>query len=150
MRHFIEPLSIIHIFKPGNCLVFIIKVLAISGIAISCNCTDRTISISPTALIDCVVQQFGQSEADPISTPMDPSVARSLTCPSPSDPPLFATDTSELARLPYQSLVGSLMYLAVGTQPDISFAVACCTPLPVSQLLPLCALECRNTCCSLP
>ena len=30
MRHFIEPLSIIHIFKPGNCLVFIIKVLTMS------------------------------------------------------------------------------------------------------------------------
>ena len=94
------------------------------GIAKSRNRADRTISISQTALIDRVVQQFGQSEADPISTPMDPSVARSLTRPSSSDPPLSATDTSELARLPYRSLVGSLMYLAVGTRPDISFAVA--------------------------
>ena len=95
------------------------------GIAISRNRVDRTISISQTALIDRVVQQFGQSNADPISTPMDPSVSRSLTRPSSSDPPLTATDTNELARLPYRSLVGSLMYLAVGTRPDISFAVAC-------------------------
>ena len=30
MRHFIEPLSIIDFFKPGNCLVFIIKLLTTS------------------------------------------------------------------------------------------------------------------------
>jgi len=85
------------------------------GIAISHNHVDRTISISQMALIDCVVQQFSQADADPISTPMDPSVARSLTRPSPSAPPLSATDTYELAHLPYHSLVGLLMYLAVGT-----------------------------------
>ena len=94
------------------------------GIAISHNRADRTISISQTALIDHIVQQFGQTEADPISTPMDPAVAKSLTRPSPSDPPLSATDSYDLSRIPYRSLVGSLMYLAVGTRPDISFAVA--------------------------
>jgi len=55
---------------------------------------------------------------------MDPSIAKSLTCPSPSDPPLSDVDSLELARIPYRSLVGSLMYLAVGTRPDIPFAVA--------------------------
>ena len=95
------------------------------GIAISCNCTDRTISISQTALIDHIIQQFGQTEADPISTPMDPAVAKSLTQPSPSDPPLSATDSYDLSRIPYCSLIGSLMYLAVGTHPDILFAIAC-------------------------
>jgi len=85
------------------------------GIAISRDHDARLISISQTALIDHGVQQFGQAEADPISTPMDPSVARSITHPSPSDSPLSATDTYELACLPYCSLIGSLMYLAVGT-----------------------------------
>jgi hypothetical protein len=94
------------------------------GIAISRNRADRTISISQTALIDRIIQQFGQADADPISTPMDPSVAQSLTRPSPSDAPLSDTATYELARLPYRSLIGSLMYLAIGTRPDISFAVA--------------------------
>ena len=94
------------------------------GIAISRDRANRLISISQTALIDRVIQQFGQTDADPISTPMDPSVAKSLTRPSPSDPPLSDNDSHELARIPYRSLVGSLMYLAVGTRPDISFAVA--------------------------
>jgi hypothetical protein len=94
-------------------------------IAISHNRPNCTVAISQTALIDRVVQQFGQSDADPISTPMDPSVAKSLVRPLPSDPPLSDADAHDLAHLPYRSLVGSLMYLAVGTQPDISFAVAC-------------------------
>ena len=95
------------------------------GIAISRDWANRLVSISQTALIDRVILQFGQMDADPISTPMDPSVAKSLTRPSPSDPPLSDNDSRELARIPYRSLVGLLMYLAVGTRPDISFAVAC-------------------------
>ena len=94
------------------------------GIAISHDRPKRTVSISQTALIDHIVQQFGQSDADPISTPMDPSVVKSLVRPLPSDPPLSDEDAHILARLPYRSLIGSLMYLAVGTRPDISFAVA--------------------------
>jgi len=94
------------------------------GIAITRDRANCFVSISQTALIDCIILQFGQTDADPISTPMDPSVAKSLTRPSPSDPPLSDADSLELARIPYRSLVGSLMYLAVGTRPDISFAVA--------------------------
>jgi hypothetical protein len=94
------------------------------GIAISRNQPDRTISISQTALIGHVIQQFGQADVDPISTPMDPSVTRNLTHPCPSDPPLSNTDAYDLVCLPYCSLIGSLMYLAIGTHPDISFAVA--------------------------
>jgi hypothetical protein len=94
------------------------------GIGISRDRPNRTVSISQTALIDRVVQQFGQADADPISTPMDPSVAKCLVRPLPSDPPLSDADARDLAHLPYRSLIGSLMYLAVGTRPDISFAVA--------------------------
>ena len=94
------------------------------GIAISRDRANRLISISQTALIDQVIQQFGQTDANPISTPMDPSVAKSLTRPSPSDPPVSDNDSHDLACIPYRSLVSSLMYLAVGTRPDISFAVA--------------------------
>jgi len=94
------------------------------GIAISHDRANRLVSISQTALIDRIIQQFGQADTDPISTPMDPSVAKSLTCPSPSDPPLSDSDSHELACIPYHSLVSSLMYLAIGTWPDILFAVA--------------------------
>ena len=57
------------------------------GIAISCDWANCFVSISQTALIDNIILQFGQPDTDPISTTMDPSVMKSLTCPSPSDPP---------------------------------------------------------------
>ena len=49
---------------------------------------------------------------------------KSLKCPSPSDPPLSDADSLELVQILYCSLVSSLMYLAVGTQADISFTIA--------------------------
>ena len=117
-----------HAFKEELKLLWTISDLSEAhfciGIAISHNRLDRTISISQAALINHIIQQFGQADADPLSTPMDSSVAKSLTHPSASDPPLSAADNYELVHLPYHSLVGSLMYLAVGTQPDISFTVA--------------------------
>jgi len=95
------------------------------GIAISRDRANHLVSISQTALIDCIIQQFGQADTDPISTPMDPSIAKSLTRPSPSDPLLSDSDSHELACIPYHSLVGSLVYLSIGTRPDILFAVTC-------------------------
>jgi hypothetical protein len=85
------------------------------GIVITHDWANHLVSISQTALIDHIIQQFGQTDADPISTLMDPSVAKSLTCPSPSNPLLSDTNAHDLAHIPYRSLVGSLMYLAVGT-----------------------------------
>jgi hypothetical protein len=91
------------------------------GIAISRDRDARTISISQTALIDRIVSTFGQSDMHPISTPMDHTVQLRRPPPdvSPSD-----TEATTLADLPYRSLVGSLMYVAVGTRPDISYAVS--------------------------
>ena len=57
------------------------------GIAISCDWANFFVSISQTALIDNIILQFGQPDTDPILTTMDPSVIKSLTCLSPSDPP---------------------------------------------------------------
>jgi hypothetical protein len=44
------------------------------GIAISRNRADRTVSLSQTALIDKIITQYGQHDAHPISTPMDPGL----------------------------------------------------------------------------
>lgn len=49
---------------------------------------------------------------------MDPSLR--LSCPeTPTDP----AEQPILARTPYCSLVGSLMYLAIGTRPDIAYSM---------------------------
>ena len=89
------------------------------GIAIKRNRADRTVTLSQTALIDKIIIQFGQREAHPISTPMDAGLK--LRRPPPGS--ITPTEREKLSKLPYQSLVGCLIYLAVGTRFDISYAV---------------------------
>ena len=91
------------------------------GIAISRDLHQRTISISQTALINHVVQQFGQSDAHSVDTPM---VARlQLRSPDKSEP-MTPELSNWVNRTPYRSLVSSLMYVAIGTRPNITYAVS--------------------------
>jgi Reverse transcriptase (RNA-dependent DNA polymerase)/GAG-pre-integrase domain len=89
------------------------------GIAIRRNRTNKTVHLSQKALIDKVIQQFGQQDCHPVSTPMDPG----LKLHRPDKSLLSKQDTERLTKIPYRSLVGCLIYLAVGTRPDISYAV---------------------------
>jgi hypothetical protein len=90
------------------------------GIAISRNRETRTVLLSQTALIDRIVEQFGQRDAHPNDIPM--MVGEQITRPDKSLPvPPHIVAWAE--RTPYRSLIGSLNYLAVGTRPDIAFAV---------------------------
>lgn len=90
------------------------------GIAVERDRNARTVSLSQTALIDRIISQFGQKDSHPVSTPMDSSLK--LRRPDPRAP-LPADHAQYLSSIPYQSLVGSLMYLAIGTRPDIAYAV---------------------------
>ena len=90
------------------------------GIAISRNLTAGTISISQTALIDRVVDQFNQRDAHPVNVPM----VAGLQLRRPDKNELVSPEITAWAeRTPYRSLVGSLMYIAIGTRPDIAYAV---------------------------
>jgi len=95
-------------------------------IAIKCNRADRTVSLSQTTLIDKIITQFGQSKSHPISTPMDPGLKLQQPVPNSITP----LECKKLSKIPYRSLVGCLIYLAVGTHFDISYAVQ-----QLSQLL---------------
>ena len=88
------------------------------GIAIERN--DCTISLSQTAFIDRVLEQFGQTDAHPVDTPMVAGLQ--LRRPDKSIP--VSPEVAEWReRTPYRELVGSLNYVAVATRPDIAFAV---------------------------
>ena len=50
---------------------------------------------------------------------MNPSIQLSRTSSAKS-----IADTTRMKNIPYRAAVGSLMYLAVGTHPDIAFAVS--------------------------
>lgn len=89
------------------------------GIAITWNREQRTVMLSQTALIDKIILQFGQKDASPLSVPMDPGLKlRRVDRTTQSQ-----EDQSQLTKLPYRSLVGCLLYLAISTRPDISYAV---------------------------
>jgi len=87
------------------------------GIKIERDYNLRTVSLSQTALIDRIVTLFGQNEAYPHATPMEEGLTLQR-------PPVSNQATTEEENLPYRSLIGMLMYVAVGTRPDISYAVS--------------------------
>src|SRR5262249_41377209 len=89
------------------------------GISVERDREARTVALSQTALIDRIIAQFKQTDAFPVSTPMDAG----LKLRRPDLTKLTPTEREKISRLPYRSLVGSLIYLAVGTRPDIAYAV---------------------------
>jgi hypothetical protein len=72
-----------------------------------------TISLGQEKYINDIIARFGMQDAFDVPTPLDPDVK------------LDATDGSKPADTRrYQSIVGSRMYAALGTRPDIAYAVA--------------------------
>ena len=83
----------------------------ILGMEITRDRARRTISLSQRQYIQDILEKFGQANARPISTPM---AANSKL------PKLDAPDFDEKL---YQSALGCLMYLMLGTRPDLAFSV---------------------------
>ena len=89
------------------------------GIKITRNREERTISLSQSSYIDSILERYGLKDAKPYATPMVPGVTYSRR-DSPSTP----TEAHRMRRVPYREAIGSLMYAAVATRPDITFAVS--------------------------
>jgi len=78
----------------------------------------RLLYLSQRSYLDSIIACYGFQDLKPVSIPMDPNV-RLTSAQSP-------TTTQEFARMrdvPYHEAVGSLMYAALGTRPDIAYAV---------------------------
>ena len=81
------------------------------GIEINRNYKDRTISLRQTSYIDAMLKRFGLENCNPVLTPMDPHV-------------VIKNRTSPPANISlYQQLLGSLLYAAMCTRPDIAYAI---------------------------
>ena len=88
------------------------------GVEIIRNRSTRTLSLSQRQYILSLLNRFKLSDVNPVSTPMDPSIKLSSDmCPTSSK------DLEEMKSIPYLQAVGALMYLAISTRPDISYAV---------------------------
>lgn len=93
------------------------KLRWVLGFEVQCDRTARTISLSQAAYIDTLLACFGMTDAYTLTIPLDPHVD------------LFRIETPEhdqraMSGKPYAHLIGSLMYAAIGTRPDIAFTVS--------------------------
>ena len=69
-----------------------------------------------------VLEKFGMADCNPSAVPLDPGAVFSY-----ADSPATAAEEAEMLRAPcnqYRALVGSLLYCAVATRPDIALAVS--------------------------
>jgi hypothetical protein len=79
----------------------------------------RTISISQEPYIDAILIKYNFADTKPVSIPMDPNLQLSK-----NQSPKSAVETARMRQVPFRAALGSLMYLAVGTRPDIAFVVS--------------------------
>ena len=84
----------------------------IVGIEVDRDRARGTLTISQKQYIEALLEKEGLQNGNSVATPMDPSTK---LYPSEGE--------SEGRSNAYASLIGSLMYLAVATRPDIAYAV---------------------------
>jgi hypothetical protein len=88
------------------------------GVEVKRDRTTRTLSLSQHQYILDLLECFGLADCNTVTTPLDPSV-RLSSAHSPTTP----EDIAAMCSHPYLQAVGSLMYLAVATHPDIAYSV---------------------------
>jgi hypothetical protein len=78
--------------------------------------TNKAITINQHKYIDDLLRKFNMQNCKSVATPLEVGIKLEKNDP---------LETKNLPlNLPYQNLIGSLMYLSVATRPDISFAVS--------------------------
>ena len=85
----------------------------IVGIEISRDRKAGTLRLTQTKYIESLLRQYGLENANAVGMPMDPNIK---LCAVQNNEPGDRSNS-------YASLIGSLMYLAVATRPDITYAV---------------------------
>lgn len=89
------------------------------GLKVERNCLAHTIRLSQRAYIDTILEHFNLTDTNSASTPMETGAAL-----SDSHSPSTHAQAEAMQNVPYQQAIGSLMYAATSTWPDIGFAVS--------------------------
>ncbi len=91
----------------------------ILGIEVQRDRRGRRIMLSQRAYIDTMLSRFNLDDAKPITTPMAPGgVLSKHQCPTSQ------REFEDMRDIPYREAVGALNYAAVGSRPDIAYAVS--------------------------
>jgi len=77
--------------------------------------TTPIITLSQSHFIDQILRKFGFEDAKPVSTPLDPSVKFTQATEVDQCTPLEQTL--------FRQIIGSIMYLMLGTRPDLAAAI---------------------------
>ena len=89
------------------------------GIKVTCNRNECTISLLQTAFIDSILHRFSLADTKPYNSPMIPGFVYTKDH-SPNSP----EEVAQMQKTPYREAIGSLMYIAITTCPDIAFTVS--------------------------
>lgn len=89
------------------------------GIRITRNRNEGKIFLDQKKYIEEILAKFRMQDCNPVKTPSDPNQKLTKTMSPQSD-----EEANEMSNVPYQEAVGSILYLAQCTRPDISFAIA--------------------------
>ena len=81
---------------------------------------DHTITLSQQHYIEALLKKFHLENANPVSTPMDPNVKLDDSLESKVQGEL---DPNSMIAFRFVMLIGCLMYLALGTHPDIVYTI---------------------------
>ena len=90
----------------------------ILGMRITRDRNQHLLHLSQEEYIGKVLHRFHMEGGKTISTPLPPHMKLSA-----KDSPQSDSERAEMAKIPYASACGSLMYAMVATRPDIAFAV---------------------------
>ena len=88
------------------------------GIEVACDRKAGTIELSQQVYIEQLLKRLNLQDARPATMPLSSGVQLTqANCPSTDE------EREDMTNVPYASLIGALMYAAIGTGPDIAFAV---------------------------
>lgn len=119
---FTNDTSLENRLKDELCSAFEMKDLgdasSVLGVRITRNDDDNSISIDQSHYIAEILKRFGMADCNPVSTPIDPNQKiSSKMCPTEQH------EKEEMSKKPYMQAIGSLLFAAQITRPDISYAV---------------------------
>ncbi|CDF39895.1 unnamed protein product [Chondrus crispus] len=82
------------------------------GLEIERDRTAKTLSLTQTKYASKVLERFGMSTCNPSLTPLEQGHTTTIS-----------TENDSETNAPYREAVGSLMYLMVGTRPDLAYGI---------------------------